>query len=31
LRQVAKVHFRTAYDVAPAHFSAPKPRQPWRK
>jgi ribonuclease HIII len=31
LRQVAKVHFRTAYDVAPAHFSAPAPRRPWRK
>src|SRR3954471_15740630 len=23
LRKVAKLHFRTAYDVAPAHFSAP--------
>jgi ribonuclease HIII len=31
LRPVAKVHFRTAYDVAPAHFSAPAPRRPWRK
>jgi ribonuclease HIII len=31
LRKVAKVHFRTAHDVAPAHFSAPPPRRPWRK
>ncbi|MDP9099767.1 MAG: ribonuclease HIII [Verrucomicrobiota bacterium] len=31
LRKVAKVHFRTAHDVAPGHFSAPPPRQPWRK
>ncbi|HVF71143.1 MAG TPA: ribonuclease HIII [Chthoniobacterales bacterium] len=31
LRQVAKVHFRTAYDVAPEHYSAPAPRRPWRK
>jgi ribonuclease HIII len=31
LRKVAKVHFRTAYDVAPEHYSAPAPRRPWRK
>ena len=31
LRRVAKVHFRTAYDVAPEHYSAPAPRRPWRK
>jgi ribonuclease HIII len=31
LRKVAKVHFRTAHEVAPAHFSAPPPRRPWRK
>src|SRR3954464_2772397 len=31
LRRVAKVHFRTAYDVAPEHYSAPPPRRPWRK
>ena len=31
LRKVAKLHFRTAYDVAPAHFSAPPARRPWRK
>jgi len=31
LRRVAKAHFRTAYDVAPEHYSAPAPRRPWRK
>jgi ribonuclease HIII len=31
LRQVAKVHFRTAHDVAPEHFAAPPPRTPWRR
>ena len=31
LRKVAKLHFRTAHEVAPAHFSAPAPRRPWRK
>jgi ribonuclease HIII len=31
LRKVAKVHFRTAHEVAPSHFSAPPPRRPWRK
>ena len=31
LREVAKVHFRTAHEVAPEHFPAPPPRQPWRK
>jgi len=31
LREVAKVHFRTAHDVAPGHFAAPPPRRPWRK
>ena len=30
LRQVAKVHFRTAHAVAPQHFAEP-PRQEWRK
>ena len=30
LRQVAKVHFRTAHAVAPQHFAEP-PRQQWRK
>lgn len=31
LRKVAKVHFRTAHEVAPTHFAAPVPRQAWRK
>jgi len=31
LRQVAKVHFRTAHDVAPEHFPEPPPRQAWRR
>ena len=31
LRQVAKVHFRTAHSVAPQHFPAPPPREKWRK
>jgi ribonuclease HIII len=31
LRQVAKLHFRTAHEVAPGHFAAPPPRRPWRK
>ena len=31
LRQVAKVHFRTAHAVAPEHFAEPPRRQEWRK
>ena len=31
LRQVAKVHFRTAHSVAPQHFTAPPPRADWRR
>ncbi len=31
LRQVAKVHFRTAHDVAPDLFPAPPPRTEWRR
>src|SRR6476660_9731643 len=31
LRQVAKLHFRTAHEVAPTHFAAPPARRPWRK
>jgi ribonuclease HIII len=31
LRKVAKVHFRTAHEVAPDHFGPPPPRRPWRK
>ena len=30
LRQVAKLHFRTAHEVAPAHFAAPPPRRQWK-
>ena len=31
LRKVAKVHFRTAHEIAPRHYAAPAPRQAWRK
>lgn len=31
LRQVAKVHFRTAHEVAPDHFAAPPPRREWQR
>ncbi len=31
LREVAKVHFRTAHEIAPESFAAPPPRMPWRK
>jgi ribonuclease HIII len=31
LRQVAKVHFRTAHEIAPDHFAAPAPRTEWRR
>ncbi|MBA2433330.1 MAG: ribonuclease HIII [Chthoniobacterales bacterium] len=31
LRQVAKVHFRTAHEIAPESFAAPKPRVEWRR
>lgn len=31
LRKVAKVHFRTAHEIAPRHYSSPAPRQAWRK
>ena len=31
LRQLAKVHFRTAHAVAPEHFAAPPPRADWRR
>ncbi|MEP6809353.1 MAG: ribonuclease HIII, partial [Chthoniobacterales bacterium] len=31
LRQVAKVHFRTAHEVAPGHFAAPAPRREWQR
>lgn len=31
LREVAKVHFRTAHEIAPEAFAAPPPRREWRK
>ncbi|MDQ6809560.1 MAG: ribonuclease HIII [Verrucomicrobiota bacterium] len=31
LREFAKVHFRTAHEIAPDAFAAPVPRTPWRK
>jgi ribonuclease HIII len=31
LREVAKVHFRTAHEVAPGDFDAPPERSAWRK
>jgi len=30
LRRLAKVHFRTAHEVAPDHYAAPPPRREWR-
>jgi ribonuclease HIII len=31
LREVAKVHFRTAHEIAPNHYAAPRSRENWRK
>jgi ribonuclease HIII len=31
LRQIAKIHFRTAHAAAPEHFTEPPPRQEWRR
>ena len=31
LREVAKVHFRTAHEVAPNHYAPPAPRENWRR
>jgi len=31
LRKLAKLHFRTAHEVAPAHFAPAAPRRAWRK
>ncbi|MEY2439493.1 MAG: ribonuclease [Verrucomicrobiota bacterium] len=31
LREVAKVHFRTAHEIAPDDFVAPPPRRGWQK
>src|SRR5215475_9391516 len=30
LREVAKIHFRTAHEIAPDHYAAPPPRENWR-
>jgi ribonuclease HIII len=30
LREVAKVHFRTAHEIAPEYYAAPPPRENWR-
>ena len=31
LRKVAKIHFRTAHEIAPGSYAAPAARQAWRK
>jgi ribonuclease HIII len=31
LRKVAKVHFRTAHEIAPNAYPAPPPRKNWRE
>jgi ribonuclease HIII len=31
LREVAKVHFRTAHEIAPNDYPAPPPRENWSK
>jgi ribonuclease HIII len=31
LRKVAKVHFRTAHEIAPGSYAEPAPRREWRK
>jgi ribonuclease HIII len=31
LRDVAKVHFRTAHEIAPEHYPPPPPREDWRR
>jgi hypothetical protein len=30
LGEVAKIHFRTAHEIAPEHYAAPPPREEWR-
>jgi len=30
LRDVAKIHFRTAHEIAPEHYAAPTPREDWQ-
>ncbi|HEY1581879.1 MAG TPA: ribonuclease HIII [Chthoniobacterales bacterium] len=31
LRRFAKIHFRTAHEIAPGHYAAPPPRREWRR
>jgi ribonuclease HIII len=31
LREAAKVHFRTAHEIAPEHYAAPPAREDWRR
>jgi len=31
LSQIAKVHFRTAHEVAPTSFPAPPPKRVWMR
>jgi len=31
LRRYAKVHFRTAHEIAPDHYAAPSPRRGWQQ
>ena len=31
LRKIAKVHFRTAHEIAPGSYAAPLPRREWRR
>lgn len=31
LREVAKIHFRTAHEIAPEHYAAPPVREDWRR
>ena len=31
LRGLAKVHFRTAHEIAPQHYAAPPAREDWRR
>ena len=31
LWEVAKIHFRTAHEIAPEHYATPPPRKEWRR
>ncbi|MBA2434938.1 MAG: hypothetical protein H0V54_07640 [Chthoniobacterales bacterium] len=31
LRRFAKVHFRTAHEIAPDYYAAPPPRREWKR